>query len=160
MERNEDYDNFVSRMGSFDDSLDGILPGVEKQISGANHLKHHGTKGMKWGIRKATNKQLGSASAASKAASKAAGEGKKINESIRGIRTTKASKVDLSNMDSKDLQAAVSRMNLEQQYAQLSTRQTSRGQEYASHALEIAGSVLAITGSALTIALSMKQLRG
>ena len=41
----DDYINFVKRMGSFEESLDGFL-----DDRGDDELKHHGVKGMKWGV--------------------------------------------------------------------------------------------------------------
>ena len=41
-----DYENFVARMGSFED--DG-----EELFGELNSLAHYGIKGMKWGVRKA-----------------------------------------------------------------------------------------------------------
>ena len=41
----DDYINFVKRMGSFEESLDGFLDDREN-----DELKHHGVKGMKWGV--------------------------------------------------------------------------------------------------------------
>ena len=41
----DDYINFVKRMGSFEESLDGFLDDREN-----DELKHHGVKGMTWGV--------------------------------------------------------------------------------------------------------------
>ena len=41
----DDYINFVKRMGSFEESLDGFLDDREN-----DELKHHGVKGTKWGV--------------------------------------------------------------------------------------------------------------
>ena len=59
---NKDYDNFVARMGSFDDNFDDIFEGIDlnSHIKGVSHmddnqraLSHFGVPGMKWGVRKA-----------------------------------------------------------------------------------------------------------
>lgn len=59
---NKDYDNFVARMGSFDDNFDDIFEGIDlhSHIKGVSHmddnqraLSHFGVPGMKWGVRRA-----------------------------------------------------------------------------------------------------------
>ena len=58
---NKDYDNFVARMGSFDDNFDDIFEGIDlnSHIKGVSHmddnqraLSHFGVPGMKWGVRR------------------------------------------------------------------------------------------------------------
>jgi hypothetical protein len=63
-------------------------------------------------------------------------------------------------MSDEELKAVVKRMNMEQQYRDLKSKQTANGQTYVRETLEIAGSALAITSSAIGIALAIKQLKG
>ena len=70
-------------------------------------------------------------------------------------------KMDLSNMTDKEMRDQLNRAILERQYNDMSAPQkVSKGREFVSDALEIAGSTLAITSSALAIALAIKDLKG
>ena len=66
-------------------------------------LKHYGVKGMRWGVKRATPTTPTHGDA---------GKAKRVVARARENRTTDV----LSN---KDLQAAITRMNLEQQYQRL-----------------------------------------
>jgi RNase P protein component len=69
-------------------------------------LEHHGVKGQKWGIR---NKSKRTSAVTSR-------EHKRIKKNRKAVAAPKPSAKSLS---SQELQAAVSRMNLEKQYNQL-----------------------------------------
>lgn len=122
------------------------------------YLSHYGIPGMRWGIRR-TEAQLGTDKKVLDASSAAVRESKNINAAIRSARTTNKLKKAESLTD-QELKDRVARMNLEQQYSNLSAAKTSRGQAYVQNTLDVAGSVLAITGSAAAIALAVKQLKG
>ena len=77
------------------------------------------------------------------------------------IRNQSKIKMDLSSMSDKQLRDEINRAFLEKQYNDLFAPQTtSKGKEYVSKTLEIAGSALAVTSSALGIALAIKDLKG
>lgn len=83
----------------------------------------------------------------------------KVNNKIANSRS-KTKKMDLSSMSDKELRDAINRSMLEKQYNDIyNPQKVSRGHEYLSKTLDIAGSALAITGSALGIALAVKELR-
>jgi len=83
----------------------------------------------------------------------------KINDD--SIKNKPKNKMDLSQMTDKELRDQINRANLERQYNDMFAPQTtSRGREYVSKTLEVAGSALAVTSSALGIALAIKELRG
>ena len=70
-------------------------------------------------------------------------------------------KMDLSNMTDKEMRDQINRAILERQYNDMfAPQKVSKGREFVSDALEIAGSTLAITSSALGIALAIKDLKG
>ena len=70
-------------------------------------------------------------------------------------------KMDLSNMTDKEMRDQINRAILERQYNDMfAPQKVSKGREFVSDALEIAGSTLAITSSALNIALAIKDLKG
>ena len=122
-----------------------------------NELTHYGILGMKWGVRR-SEAELARARKYTEDAQNIVRESKNINRSIGDIRSA-TNKVNLSSMSDSELRERVNRMNLEQQYANLSANAKSKGQAYVSNTLEVAGSALAITTSALAIALSIKQLK-
>lgn len=134
-----------------------------------DYLVHHGVKGQKWGVRRFQNKDGSRTSLGKKRMSldnkktvveggrRIVDESRNINRTIAGMRKKKS--VDLSKMTDEELRKRINRMNLEQQYSNL-TSSTSKGHAYVDNTLAIAGSALAVTSSALTIALTIKQLKG
>lgn len=92
-------------------------------------------------------------------ASKIVDNMKNINNNVGKIKSTTAKKPDLSKMTDQELRDRVNRMNLEQQFSQLSSRKISKGEQYVKNTLEIAGNTLAVAGSAVAIAVGIQQLR-
>lgn len=83
------------------------------------------------------------------------------NITDNSIKNQSRTKMDLSSMSDKQLRDEINRAFLEKQYNDLFAPQTtSKGKEYVSKTLEIAGSALAVTSSALGIALAIKDLKG
>lgn len=73
-------------------------------------------------------------------------------------------KMDLSKMSDKEMRDKINRELLEQQYnklfAEISQPTISRGRQYLSNVLNVAGDVLTVTSSSLAIALAIKELKG
>lgn len=86
---------------------------------------------------------------------------KNLSDSI-GRAANKKKVMDLSNMTDKEMRDQINRALLERQYNDLFAEPTnvSRGTEYVSRTLDVAGNALAVTASALGIALAIKQLKG
>ena len=142
-----------------------------------NELKHYGVLGMHWGVRrystvKGTNPKAKKKSSRAEeselkktkkgidSAKSITDEAKNINRVIDKNRKPKTTKTDdLSKMSDQELRDRVNRMNMEQQYNRLSSKDVESGRSYVSDTLEVAGSVLGIASSAVTIALAVKQLR-
>lgn len=77
------------------------------------------------------------------------------------IRNNPKGKMDLSSMTDQQMRNEINRALLERQYNDMFAPQKStKGREYASKTLDVAGSVLAIGSSALGIALAIKELKG
>lgn len=156
-------------------------------------LRHHGIKGMRWGIRRYQNKDGSLTEAGKKRKQQVyddvnsfAESRRKYNQAMRddyesavnagkkGIEAgnealkvydrfanRRKKSVDLSNVSDKELQQRINRLNMEQQYHRLTaSNETSKGRQFAEDVLSVGGSALAIGSSALTIALTVKQLRG
>jgi len=122
-----------------------------------NTLEHHGKLGMHWGVHR-TEAQLASTKSKLDSGSNIVKETKNINSAVSNIAST--AKLKKNTLTDQELKERVSRMMLEQQYAQLSKPMETKGQAYIKNTLEVAGSALAIAGSITGIALSIKQLKG
>lgn len=86
---------------------------------------------------------------------------KNLSDSV-GRAANKKKTIDLSSMTDKEMREQINRALLERQYNDMFAEPTrvSRGTEYVSKTLDVAGNVLAVTASALGIALAIKQLKG
>lgn len=82
-------------------------------------------------------------------------ENKEVSERLKSL--------DISSMSDKELRDVVNRMNMEQQYKDLMTRQYSnevrKGSSIISDILDYSGSVLATAGSIIAIITSIQALR-
>lgn len=92
------------------------------------------------------------------ATSSIVGQAKSINQKSLPA----AQKMDLSKMTDQELRERINRTNLEKQYNDMfaSSPEVTRGRQYLSNILDVAGPVLGVGSSALTIALAIKELRG
>ena len=142
-----------------------------------NELMHYGVKGMRWGKRKSfvgpvqpvktrvhnklpSQNNLNSIKSISD--NSRLGVDAIRNTSNQTHRNKKGStgREQARSMSDAELKQKVSRLNLEQQYANLSAHNVSKGRVTMENTLSIAGGVLATTSSVLGIALAVKQLTG
>lgn len=91
--------------------------------------------------------------------SKTAMGAKKIGNIASDKKVAKKVAPKLAEMDDKDLQDIVNRMDLEQQYSNLRRETVNRGKVSASEVLDIVGSIVTIGASATTIAVSLYGLK-
>lgn len=120
----DDYDRFTQRMTSFD-----LVLGEEDRMAHAEtpedfadaFLSHYGVKGMQWGVRKKTSDAVSKhkARSAEKKANRSSENSADHERSASAQR--KAADGGLKKLSNQELQAAVTRMNLEQQYRNLSS---------------------------------------
>ena len=135
-----------------------------------NELYHHGIKGMKWGVRR-TPAQLGHDTGGIdlqktkkkvEAANTIVNESQNINKKVSSRKQRKIQKQQVQNaraMTDQELRERVNRLNMEQQYARLSTEQMSAGKVNVDRVLSEVGTVVALTNSVLAIALAVQKLK-
>lgn len=145
------------------------------------YLAHHGIKGMKWGVRRFRNED-GTLTAAGKKRYGKGGDAKKdpglkavsgSRQIVGGLRSINSlansgprnrynrrpnlTQEEMDRMSDKDLRDLVNRLNLEQQYSDLTRDTGSRSR--ISSGLDYTDAVLSIAGGALTVAAALKILR-
>lgn len=104
-------------------------------------LEHFGVKGMHWGQRKSDSVPVGKVTVDQKkpGAKVVAAGGKGFNAHPDAIKTAAAKQVAKRSttdaLSTQELQALVTRMNLEQQYSKLSSGQTSAGRKFINDLL-------------------------
>jgi len=91
-----------------------------REIIISGELKHHGVKGMKWGVRRFQNKD-GTLTNAGK---------QKRRQSEDHVRAKELKKKKLSQLSNAELKELNNRMNLESQYRNLKRQNVSAGQRF------------------------------
>ena len=126
-----------------------------------NELKHHGVLGMRWGVRRSNPSGSGTGGIGKflrntrhNDVSSMIGQTNNINNGLKNAVKGRGLKKGLKTaetMTDDELKAAVNRMNLENQFSQLSSERVSAGQISVSSALDTVGNVLMIAGSAAAL---------
>ena len=96
-------------------------------------LYHHGIKGMKWGVRRYQNKD-GTLTPAGK---------KRYEDEVHEDYTNAHTKKSVKSMSNKELRDRNNRLQMEQQYAQLTQRKKSAGEKFVKGVLIGAGTAVA-----------------
>lgn len=139
-------------------------------------IAHHGTKGMKWGVRryqyedgslttlgkqryKAVTSNLNTSKRILDSSSQIARSAKQLSDSSGNRKVNKQVNKDLKSMSDSDLKARVNRMNLERQYSDLTSSQVSRGRVSVGSILEGIGTTLGIASSAIGIAVAIREFK-
>lgn len=94
-----------------------------------DQLYHHGIKDMKWGIRRFQNKDGSLTPAGRKRYGNRPGHDSD-SESVSEKPKSSGSKKSVKEMTDAELNAAVNRLRLEQQYRQLSPEKVSLGKKF------------------------------
>lgn len=149
---NKDYQNFVERMGSFEDTLDLSDDSNEKNIVTRNRsaLVHHGKLGMKWGHHNISPK---TAAKAVKTGQDLTSLGQTVTKTGSNKKYAKESKY----MSDEDLKRITNRLNLENNYVNARTQQSGRSK--VEGILSIAGSTLAAASSAAALYSTVRKAK-
>lgn len=97
-----------------------------------NELQHHGTKGMRWGIRRYQNPD-GSLTAAGRkryGVEGAKGSATKKSAKVKKPEVETPKKKSVSEMSDKELRDAITRSQLEAQYRQYNPERVSTGKQF------------------------------
>lgn len=137
-----------------------------------NELYHHGVLGMRWGVRR--NNSSDSSGEPSRLrrfarntnvndVSSMINNSKTINNETSRIvknKTISKHKKTAEQMTNKELQDAITRMNLEKQFSTLSAEKTTAGKISAMDVLDTVGTVLTIAGAAAGLYGTVKSVAG
>ena len=150
----KDYQNFVDRMHSFDDTLE--LSDNPKDLvkhlltrDSDTELSHVGVLGMKWGHHKAVNATTIGASART---------GQTVAQLGQTVNKTGFSKKHLSDartLSDDDLKKLTNRLNLENNYMNAQNQQSGKGK--VENILSVAGGALAVASSAAILYDTIKK---
>ena len=146
----KDYQNFVDRMGSFEDNIDlnednlGVYHNsIVTRNRGAlttDELKHFGKLGMKWGHHKAVNATTIGATA------RTGKEITSLGQTINKTSFNKKSVKEAKSLSDDDLKKLTTRLNLENNY--INAKQQQSGRSKVESILSVAGGTLAVASSA------------
>lgn len=98
-------------------------------------LYHHGTKGMKWGIRRYQNKDGSLTPAGRKRYANKGYSPEQIDALDKKGRQAAGSKKSAKDMTDEELQAAIRRAELEKRYNDLNPRKVSFGEKFVKDAV-------------------------
>lgn len=113
-----------------------------------NELYHFGIKGMKWGVRRYQNKD---GTLTSKGKSRyASGSINQNKTEMHDDYARRHSKKKISEMSDEELKDRIGRMQMEQQYMQMSA-QAKRGESKVDKIIKAGTTVATLTGTAITI---------
>lgn len=149
----KDYQNFIERMGSFEDEID-LSEGLEhtdKIITRNGELTHFGIKGMKWGHHKAITSNV--VGAAARTGQSATALGQTLNRSGYNSKTLKKAKT----LSDDELKTLTNRLNLENNYINATTQQTGKGK--VDSILSTAGATLALVSTAAVMVDAIRKVK-
>lgn len=102
-----------------------------------DELIHYGVKGMKWGVRKARQTSSGKRRGKTNAQriyEHVTGKDKKNPKPVNKTASQPA-KRRISDMSDEELRAVINRMQMERTYAQLTSKEVSKGRKFVNEVL-------------------------
>lgn len=120
------------------------------------YIEHHGIRGQKWGIRRYQNKD-GTRTPAGK--KRYASVIKDEDNSPHDDYIKTHSKISVSTMSDSELKARIQRLQMEQRYYELQSKQVNKGKQYTQSIIKAATTVATITTTALTIYNNSEKIR-
>ena len=176
-----DYQNFVERMGSFGDIMDvsddsEILQSNTRIVTrnrGAlinkdDELIHYGKLGMHWGHKNHVNAKWTSSDGSSHTPFKVnvnmVGKAAKTGQDLASLGQTvskgkfsKKSLAEAKNLNDDDLKRLTTRLNLENNYMNAQMQQSGKGK--VENILSTAGSALAVASSAAVLYKAVRKFK-
>ena len=112
------------------------------------YLEHHGILGMKWGVRRYQNKDGTLTAAGKKRAAKVESEYSKLmGEKKTSSDHSSSNKKTVKELTNEELQERINRLNLEQRYSELMSKQNpkkeSKAKKFVLDVLEASGKNIA-----------------
>lgn len=120
------------------------------------YIEHHGIRGQKWGIRRYQNKD-GTRTPAGK--KRYASVIKDEDNSPHDDYIKTHSKISVSALSDSELKARIQRLQMEQRYYELQSKQVNKGKQYTQSIIKAATTVATITTTALTIYNNSEKIR-
>lgn len=122
-------------------------------------LEHHGIKGMKWGVRKSSSGSVHVEALPGRKVKTSGGKGHSATEEAiaAAVSRQKAKKSTVHSLSNKELQQAIQRMQLEQQFRNLDHQTKSAGGKFVDHLLGRSGNVKAEKAARSTATAAVKK---
>lgn len=144
-----------------DEEGNSTLTGAGKEFADSKGYKDPNDYKFQSDLNKRVISEDEAASKGFNAASNLARTGSSITkrgDDARSGRSKKAAYKEAAEMTDEELRARVNRMNLERNYAQLTSDRVGSGKSTVTKILDTAGDILAMGASAATIALSLRRI--
>lgn len=100
-------------------------------------IQHTGVLGMKWGIRRARSSS--SSSSSSKTKQHVSSESSESKPELKDTKAKGSISSSIKAMSDAELKSKINRIQMEKQYAQLTTREKSAGEKFIKSVLSDAG---------------------